>query len=688
MQGQNLLRLLIVDESVDDAEHLISVLRNSGLAVRPNRAEDAEQLQAALERQPLDLIVHSTSHSELTVGGVTAAVDRSGKDLPVIVISDQIDADFRGECIREGARDFACRSETDHLVFVIKRELAELQRRRKLRRMEASLRESERRCNALLDSSRDAIAYVHEGMHVYANPAYLAMFAFEDFDDIEGMPILDMIAKESHDSLKGVLRDLSKGKKPPSQLEVRCRHQDGSSIECFMEFSPASIDGEPCNQIVLRQQQADPALAKELADLRTQDMITGLFNRQHFNQELDRAVKDAIDGETDAYLLIAQIDEFRGVLDQVGIGNTDLILRDAAQLMRGLLTENDIPARLADQTFAILVRRGGLKEAEQLGQMLCKKFDEQVFEVGKSSVGITISVGITPVGDGRYQTADLISHASSGVREAAEVGGNRAMLHVVTTADEKAEQDIQQWLTRIKDALENDKFALVFQPIVNLHGEGAEHYELLLRMVADDGDDIMPAKFLPVAERYDLMPEIDRWVVTHGLRLLKERADGTVFFIKITPATVSDRGFLPWLSRRLQAARVPGNCIVFEMPESLAVTNLKPAREFLKGVKQLNCRFALEQFGSGLNSFKLLKHLPADILKIDRSFMTDLAGNEEHQAKVRQITDQAHAEGKMTIAEFVEDAASMSFLFGCGVNFVQGNFLQEPEKVLAYEFAV
>src|SRR5215467_6152158 len=202
--------------------------------------------------------------------------------------------------------------------------------------------------------------------------------------------------------------------------------------------------------------------------------------------------------------------------------------------------------------------------------------------------------------------------------------------------------------------------------------------------------DISPNFFLPVAEQNGLLPQIDRCVIRDAIKALSERERAghrTTFFLKLTPQSLEDQTLVPWIAQQLKSARVRGDAIVFEVPESKVVTNLKPARAFVSALKQIHCGFALEQFGSGLNSFQLLKHVDANYLKLDRNFMAELPKNKENQDKIKELCDQAHHAGKLTVAEFVEDAASMSILFSCGVNFVQGNFLQEPEKVMAHAAA-
>jgi EAL domain-containing protein (putative c-di-GMP-specific phosphodiesterase class I) len=195
---------------------------------------------------------------------------------------------------------------------------------------------------------------------------------------------------------------------------------------------------------------------------------------------------------------------------------------------------------------------------------------------------------------------------------------------------------------------------------------------------------------MPIAERHGRLPAIDRWVIANAIRAIAERERAghrTTFFIKLTAQSLEDQTLLPWIAQQLKTSRQRGDSLVFEMPESKVVTSLKQARAFAKGLEQVHCGFALEQFGSGLNSFQLLKHIPVNYLKIDRNFMADLPKQKENQDKIKDICEQAHHAGKLTVAEFVEDAASMSILFSCGVNFVQGNFLQEPEKILSHAAA-
>lgn len=680
------IKLLLIDDSVDDAEQIISALRNGGIAVRPARAATEPELEAALEQQTPDLIIADIACSGLKLPQIRDAAARGGRDIVLVACGREQSEAAIVAAFGDGAGAFLFRDSQSHVQTVVRREFDALNMRRGVRRLEANLRESERRCDALLDSSRDPIAFVHEGMHVRANKAYLEMFGFDDFDDVEGMSILDLIAAEDAADFKALLKRLAKGEKPPQRLNLKAKRSDDATFDATMEFAQASFEGEPCQQITFRPQLADAAMEQELDALRSKDLITDLYNRQYMMAQIEQAAGDAANGKTDRALLVIEPDDFTRVLDGVGLGNADILLGDLANMLRQHLGEDDVAGRIADHTFGVLTKGGSVEETRQLAERLRNAFGERIFEIGKQSISLTASVGGTLIGEKNSNATAVLSVAHNALRGAQDEGGNRVGVVDPSEEDKAAAESSQRWLASIEAALANDSFVLYYQPIISLHGAEGDFYEILLRMNGPKGE-IAPNQFLPAAERHGKLPAIDRWVIANAIRAIAERertGQRTTFFIKLTSQSLEDPTLLPWIAQQLKGSRQRGDSLVFEMPESKVVTSLKPARAFAKGLEQLHCGFALEQFGSGLNSFQLLKHIPVRYLKIDRGFMADLPRQKENQERIKDICDQAHHAGKLTVAEFVEDAASMSILFSCGVNFVQGNFLQEPEKILSH----
>ncbi|MHB8447061.1 MAG: EAL domain-containing response regulator [Rudaea sp.] len=686
---ENVIKLLLVEDSVEEAEQLISMLRNGGIAVRPARAGNADELQAQLAAQTPDLLLVNLGARGIPLKNAAAAANATGKDIALIAVAAKADEDTVANAFTDGARALTLRNRAEHVQSIVRREFEALLMRRSVRRLETALRETERRCEALLDSSRDPIAYVHEGMHVRANKAYLEIFGFEEFEEIESMSILDMIAPDDAEDFKALLKKLSKGEKPPQKLNLKAQRANGTTFDATMEFAEASYEGEPCQQIIFRQQTVSAELAKELDVLRSKDLVTDLYNRQHCLGELERMVGEAAKGRNDQALLLIEPDNFKALLDTVGLGNADLLLGDMANLMRRHLKETDIAGRFGEHAFGVLVAGRSADNVRQLGETLRHAFEERIFEVGKQSVNANVSIGGTLIGEKNANAQAVLNQASAALRSAQTEGGNRVNVFDPGAKDKADEEKNRHWLTLVKDALVNNGFVLFYQPIISLHGAEGEFYEILLRMNGPKGE-IGPNFFMPIAEQHGLLAAIDRWVISTAIKALAEREKAghkTTFFVKLTPQSLDDQTLVPWIAQQLKNARLRGDALVFEMPESKVVTSLKPARAFVTGLKQIHCGFALEQFGSGLNSFQLLKHVDANYLKLDRNFMAELPKNKEHQEKIKELCDQAHHAGKLTVAEFVEDAASMSILFSCGVNFVQGNFLQEPEKVMAYETA-
>ena len=686
-KADNLVRIVLVEDSTEDAEHAISVLRNAGISVRPTRAIDADQLKTALDA-PQDLVLHSARAKKLTLKETSEAVQKTGKDIPVLAVMDSLTQETLLAALRDGARSVLIRGMSDFFQTMAQREFTDLQTRRAVRKLEVSLRESEKRCNALLDSSRDPITYVHEGMHVYANKAYLEMFKIEEYAEIEGTTFLDMLAGKDVAIFRDVLKQISKGEKPPEKLNLKAQRTDGSTFDAVMEFSEASVENEPCTQIVIRQQTGNAELAKELDALRRQDLVTGLLNKQAFTEELQKAVAAASGGQTDQAVIYLEIDNYKKHLEVVGIDGVDTLLADMGGFLRTAAGASAHVARLGDHSFGIILIGRVHQLCIDFATKLVKQLEDHVIDAGRTSITLTGSFGMCLMSEKMTAPQDVLNKAAESSQAAMRDGGNRLVTFDPMEKEKADEAESSKWIASIKNALTKDGFNMMYQPIVSLQGESGEFYEVLLRMNGPNGE-VQPGVFFPVAEKLGLLAHIDRWVIAKIIRTVAERqASGinSTFFIKICPQTIEDGSILPWLAQQLKVARVAGDRLVFEMPESKVVTYLKQVAFFQAGLAQLRCGFALEQFGPGINSFRLLKHVNADYLKIDRSFMAELAKSKENQEKVRSIAAEARNAGKITVAEFVEDAGSMSILFSCGVNFVQGNFLQEPQRVMAYDF--
>ncbi|NII75625.1 diguanylate cyclase (GGDEF)-like protein/PAS domain S-box-containing protein [Dyella sp. SG562] len=679
MKTDLVIKILFIEKSVEDAEQIVSLLRNNGIAVRPARATNAEQIQAALEELGPDVVLYDPSVGTVALADLLHQLDANGRDLSVIAVVPQVDNTIVSDFFVNGVRAIALRPQPKQLLAVVQREFESLNTRRQLRRLETALRESERRCDALLDSSTDAIAYVHEGMHVRANQAYLDTFGYAEFDDLLGLPVLDMIGSTHAEDFKATLKSLSRGEKPSSPMELQARRADASSFKAMVEFAHATFEGEPCVQIVFRRQQVDPSVLEQLQ----RDPVTGLFNRARMLECIDQAVAAATEGTKGQSLLLIEPDNWQAIVSGIGLGKADELLAAFAARVNALLGLEDTAGLLAEHTVGVILHSRNDDGIKEWIASLQQAVASEIFDVGSRSLTVTTSIGGSLLGEKNANTELLLEQAGQSLRNAQSLGGSRYDLHD-PAAREKADAERERyWLGQLKQALSQDEFVLYHQHIISLQDAEGEFSEILLRLNGPQGE-VLPGFFMPIAEKYNLTPAIDRWVLNQAIQALTSRerlASPTTFFVKLTSGSLQDEQLIPWLSQRLKQANLKHGKIVLEMTESKVVTSMRPAQVFVRAWKQLGGQFALEQFGSGLNSFQLLNHIDADYVKIDRSYMSNLPQQPDSQKKVAELCRQAREIKRLTIAEWVEDAASTSLLFACGVDFVQGNFLQEPQRL-------
>ena len=682
------IKLLILHESRDEAEQLMNLIRNSGRATRGQLIDSADTLTNSLAGGQWDLMLLRPEAEEITALDCLQQVKKLDRDIPALLLIDSNEGEQITEGLMNGFEDVIPTDDEERLMLVIQRELRNLVDRRGRRQAELNLREAEKRCNVLLDSSRDAITYVTDGMHTYANQAYLELFGYNDAEDLEGMPIMDMVATRDHEDFKNFLRAYSAGESDTNEFICHGICTDGTEIQARMIFSNATYDGEPCTQILIRTNQADAELQERLKEISSQDLLTGLFNRQHFTHELDKILQWATSNSKTAIILYIQLDNFTAIQSDIGMAAADMVISDIATLLRETLPQEALLARFGDEIFTVVLKERSLEDGADKAENIRSAIEDHLSEVQDRTVQVTASIGVTLISEGSANSEEVITRAhqaSTQVRDSQPLGNgvfvfDPASLKKVDSSDTAAV---------VQDAIDRGMFKLLFQPVIDLRGGGGELYEVLLRMTDESGKEVSPADFLHVASQQELSEKIDRWVILQSIKLLADhRASGhdTRIIINITGDSLRDQTLLPWLSVALKAARMPSDAIVFQFNESDATTYLKQAKDFTRGLRELHCKISLSRFGCALNPFNTLKHIEVDYLKIDGSFSKDLASKDVQDA-LKEIVASSHAQGKLTIAPFVESAAMLSTLWQIGVNYIQGYYLQAPTDKMNYDFS-
>jgi diguanylate cyclase (GGDEF)-like protein/PAS domain S-box-containing protein len=414
------------------------------------------------------------------------------------------------------------------------------------------------------------------------------------------------------------------------------------------------------------------------------DSLTGLINRQQFEERLQSALDSVLDSEQQHVLCYLDLDQFKLINDTCGHAAGDHLLKEISLLLKECLGDDDSLARLGGDEFGVILKHQDMETSRRAAKSLCRAvrdfqyvWDDKPFEVG-------VSIGLVPITPQWHNPGEIMRVADSACDVAKEMGRNRVHAYEPRDLALRQREVETRWIQQIRQALNEDRFQLYCQNIVPL-GTGADkdtHYEILLRMTGEDGKVIRPTEFITAAERYHLMPAIDRWVVSRAMQLLSARylrgETGGMFAINISGQSLDDEEFLDFVVSKLQQTAIPPGMICFEITETVAATHLSVVQRFMCILGDMGCRFALDDFGRGISSFAYLKNLPVDYLKIDGMFVRDIVTDKIDHAMVESINNIGHIMGMQTIAEFVESQDTLERLIALGVDHVQGYQLGRP----------
>ena len=412
------------------------------------------------------------------------------------------------------------------------------------------------------------------------------------------------------------------------------------------------------------------------------DTLTGLVNRREFERRAEQLLSTIRQDKGEHALCFMDLDQFKIINDTCGHTAGDEILRQLSVVLQNTVRHSDTLARLGGDEFGVLMEHCSLDDAHRVATSLQKAIREFQFSWEGKMIKIGVSIGLVPITVDVESLTELMIHADAACYMAKDQGRNR--IHVYHVEDLEIEQrhGEMQWASRLNQALEDDRFCLYAQSIEPLDGNISGHYELLIRMLDEEGEIIPPGAFLPAAERYNLISKIDHWVIKNSFRLLAENPEflNKIHFcsINLSGQSVTENEFLNFVIDQLDKTGIPGEKICFEITETAAISNLSKAIKFISTMKGFGCLFALDDFGSGLSSFAYLKNLPVDYLKIDGMFVKNIVDDPIDHAMVKSINDIGHVMGMQTIAEFVENEIIKNMLKEIGVNYAQGYGIGKP----------
>lgn len=552
---------------------------------------------------------------------------------------------------------------------------------------EQALRNSEQRFRALYDNNPSMFFTLDVAGEILSVNRFGANQLGYSVEELVGMTVFDLSSPAETLRLKENIKRCLDSPDAVVRWEI-AKHLKGGGDMWVREVVRAVTDAE--NQVCIMSVCQDITDARELSDQLSyhanHDALTGLLNRWAFENRMEAALVSCHQQQIEHAICYLDLDQFKVINDTCGHVAGDELLRQLGILLPQHVRRNDTLARLGGDEFGVLLENCTLRQACRVANDLRKSIEEFRFVWGAKTFSLGASIGLVLVTGQDQSLVEILAAADAACYVAKDSGRNRIHVYHEEDSELSARKGEMQWLNRTQQALSEDRFCLYYQPIdASTDSDNTLHYEVLLRMLDEQGEIILPGAFLPAAERYDLMPRLDRWVLEKTLSLLganpRHLARLSQCAINLSGQSVTDHGFTDFVIETLQANSVPADKICFEITETTAIGNLVGAIQFINTLKALGCRFALDDFGSGMSSFAYLKTLPVDYLKIDGVFISDMMDDPINLAMVQSINSIAQVMGKATIAEFVESEAIYDCLVDMGVDYLQGYHISRPQPL-------
>ena len=698
--GRDDIRLLLVDDSRTIREGYKHLLTRHGYGV-----ETAANVTEALELARLgsfdiaivDYFMPGGNGDELcrrlrddpATAGITASI-----------LTGAYQEDIIQECLAAGAVECMFKNEVKELFLARIAAMSRAVRNRK------SIEAERERLAGILGSVGDGVYGVNQaGRITFINPAGRRILGYDDAAPVVGRAAHSLIHYAAEDGRPTPPADCPLqrsyvGASELSGLETVFWHRAGRPIPVECTVYPLKVAGRPEGSVVaFRDISERRLLERELLWQATHDPLTKLHNRNHFERTSEAEVQRLKRSEEISALLYIDLDRFKYLNDTAGHTAGDQLLIEIGQQLQSRLRDSDLLARLGGDEFAVILCNVGPRNVPAVAENFRDVLDQYNFLYGGKSYKVNGSIGVALIDCDTHSPGEVLANADIACHLAKRSGRNQVHLYR-PESDAKMAMSLELgWSGRLQEALKNDGFLLYFQPIVAVNelqagmfvGPGprkapgtrlALHYEVLVRLKGARNEVIAPGAFLPTAERFGIMTQIDIWVLKHALEKLAEiQASGrrTTFTINISGQTLESDSFVTLLSRLLKKHQLDPHALIFEITETSAIENIEAAKRLINELRALGCRFALDDFGSGFSSFHHLKHLPVDYIKIDGQFVRGMANDPTDRAIVTSINDIAHSFGKQTIAECVEEAETLALLQSFGVDYAQGFHIAEPE---------
>lgn len=691
MRTQSVLNLLVIDDDQLYAERLVNLLDSYYDSVNLGFLDDKEELLKSL-RQPWDVLVFGRAY-DMNFTEAVGIVQEQGIDLPsVCLINKDTAANAHNEVglpsIVNGIMVKAlCADQEMAVVMAICLLHDNLRSRQQLTTLRHVISESEQRANVLIKNSKSAVAYIDQGIHIFANDPYLQLFGFESMNDIIGIPVIDLIAGgENVKGFKQFLRQFDKGSREEVEFKFESLRKDGSTFEAKLQLAAATLDGEPVTQIIIQQNSSNSAeVAKRLAEAERKDSLTGINNRHGFEEQLMTLHQQALAGELTAALLYVQLDNIGKIRSSLGLQGVDTTVKQVAYALDELVSEGYV-SRFSDTAFTILVENQTTANLKKLAEYIGLRIGEMLIEVDKRTTSTTVSIGIVKIEKNTAEPKVVLERAMDAIAQIMTETSNNGGTYHLYDPSEHANSDDNALAESLVDAIANNRFELSFQAIYDINNDRSDFFEVYLRLPLADADNtiLTPAQFMAVAKAHQLLEKIDRWVLINACKKIndvRKTHPEARLLVQLTSASLVDKKLPNVASQLINAVGGAAGVLTLQFNEKDIADHLTVAKSQFEALSQMSCQLGIFNFGSSAKSIEIASFVQPDMVRLARSYVQDI-DSEDNLETVKSLIVSTNAVNIDVLMPYIEEAATMSVAWSVGARYLQGYYLEEPSSTI------
>lgn len=691
MRTQSTLNLLVINDDQLYAERLVHLLGSYYDSVNLGFLDDKEELLKLL-RQPWDVLVFGKAY-DMSFTDVVGLVQEQSIDLPMIcLMSEEMAATARNDeglpAIVSGTMVKALKVEQEMaIVMAICLQHDNLRSRRELKTLRHVLSEAEQRANVLIKNSKSAVAYIDQGIHIFANDPYLQLFGFKSLNDAIGVPIVDLISGgDNVKSVKQFLSRFDKGNRKDVEFEFESKRTDGSTFAAKLQLASASLEGEPVTQVIIQQNTANSAeVAKRLAEAERKDSLTGIDNRRGFEEQMAIVHQQARQGALTAGLLYIQLDNVGKIRSSLGLQGIDATVKQVAYALNELVTDGHV-SRFSDTAFTVIVENKTTTELQALAEKIGSRISEMFIEVDKRTTSTTVSIGIVKIEKNTAEPNILLERAMDAINQIMIETSNHGGTYHLYDPSEHANSDDHALAESLVDAITNNRFELTFQPIYDINNDRSDFFEVYLRLPLADADNtvLTPDQFMAVAKTHHLLEKIDRWVLINACKKIndvRKTHPEAKLLVQLTSASLVDKKLPSVASQLIKAVGGTAGVLTVQFNEKDISDHLTVAKTQFSALTQVSCQLGINNFGSSAKSVEIANFVQPDMVRLARSYVQGI-DSEDNLNTVKSLIVRTKEVSVDVLMPYIEDAATMSVAWSVGARYLQGYYLEAPSSTI------